>query len=131
MITAEDFRQVSEDRMADCHALLAVGRYDAVMYLSGYALEAALKARICDTLGWVGFEDSGNRSSWFRPLFVHDLNMLLMYSGREAYVLSRLGTEWSNVREWKPAQRYTPSGAASQSAAEQRLSEIELIRRAL
>ena len=117
--------------MADCRALLAAGRYDAVMYLSGYVLEAALKARICDTLGWAGFEESGNRGSMFRPLFVHDLNMLLLYSGREAYVLSRLSTEWNNVRGWKPALRYTPNGATSRSSAEQRLSEIELIRSAL
>ena len=131
VITAEQFRQVSNDRMADCLALLAAGRYDAVMYLSGYVLEAALKACICDTLGWVGFEDSGSRVSMFRPLFVHDLNMLLLYSGREAYVLSQLSTEWNNVRGWKPALRYRASGAISRSAAEQRLSEIELIRRAL
>ncbi|MCE2501279.1 MAG: HEPN domain-containing protein [Dehalococcoidia bacterium] len=52
MITAEDFRQVADERMADCRALLAAGRYDAATYLSGYVLEAALKACICDTLGW-------------------------------------------------------------------------------
>ena len=37
--------------MADCRILMAAGRYDAVLYLSGYVLEAALKAHICDTLG--------------------------------------------------------------------------------
>ena len=131
LITAEQFRQVSDDRMADCWALLAAGRYDAVMYLSGYVLEAALKACICDTLGWTGFEETGSRAAMFRPLFVHDLNMLLLYSGREAYVLSQLSTEWNNVRGWNPALRYTAGGAISQSAAEQRLSEIEMIRRAL
>ncbi len=131
VITAEQFRQVSDDRIADCRALLAAGRYDAVMYLSGYVLEAALKACICDTLGWEGFEDSGSRASMFRPLFVHDLNMLLLYSGREAYVLSQLSTEWNNVRGWTPALRYNASGAISRSAAEQRMSEIELIRSAL
>ena len=117
--------------MADCQALLAAGRYDAVMYLSGYVREAALKACICDTLGWTGFEESGNRASWFRPLFVHNLNMLLLYSGREAYVLSQLSTEWNNVREWNPSLRYAAGGAIGRSAAEQPLSEVEIIRRAL
>lgn len=118
--------------MADCRALLAAGRYNAVLYLSGYVLEAALKARICDTLGWEGFpRRGGERVSLFRPLFVHDLDMLLLYSGREAYVLSRLTTEWNNVRGWTPELRYEPSGSVSWIEAEQRMADIELIRSAL
>ena len=132
MITAEDFRQVSEERMDYCRALLAAGRYDAAMYLSGYALETALKVCICDTLGWEGFEEqSDDRPALFRPLRVHDLNMLMLYSGREAYVLSHLETQWNNVKDWKPEMRYKPGGSASRREVEQRLADIERIRRVL
>ena len=132
MITAANFRQVADDRMADCDALLAAGRYDAVMYLSGYVLEAALKARICDTLGWEGFEEhTDDRPALFRPLRVHDLKMLLLYSGREAYVLSQLAAEWDDVKDWTPEVRYKPGGSESRGTAEQRLADIERIRRVL
>lgn len=132
VITAEQFRQISDDRMADCQVLLAAGRYDAVMYLSGYALEAALKACICDTLGWEGFPNyGGDRASLFRPLFTHDLNMLLLYSGRENFVLAQLTAEWNSVREWKPDLRYQSGASTDRSQAELRMAEIERIRRAL
>ncbi len=132
MITADDFRQVSDERLDDCRALLAAGRYDAAMYLSGYVLEAALKACICDTLGWEGFEEHGDdRPALFRPLRVHDLKMLLLYSGREAYVLSYLETQWNNVKDWTPEIRYEPGGSASRRQVEQQLADIERVRRAL
>ena len=118
--------------MADCRILMAAGRYDAVLYLSGYVLEAALKARICDTLGWEGFEEqSDDRPALFRPLRVHDLNMLLLYSGREAYVMSHLGVEWNDVKDWTPEIRYKPGGSVSRREVEQRLADIERIRRVL
>ena len=118
--------------MADCRALLAAGRYDAVMYLSGYALEAALKAGICDTLGWEGFPNrGGERAALFRPLFTHDLNMLLLYSGRESFVLSQLASEWDSVKGWKPELRYESNRSTTRAQAEQRITEIERIRRAL
>ena len=118
--------------MADCRVLLAAGRYDAVLYLSGYALETALKACICDTLGWAGFPvRGGERASLFRPLFTHDLNMLLLYSGREVFVLSQLASEWDRVKDWKPELRYESSGSTTRAQAEQRITEIERIRSAL
>ena len=131
-ITAEQFRQVSDDRLTDCRALLAAGRYDAVMYLSGYVLEAALKACICDTLGWEGFPNrGGERAALFRPLFTHDLNMLLLYSGRESFVLSQLASEWNSVKGWKPELRYESSRSTTRAQAEQRIIEIERIQRAV
>jgi hypothetical protein len=133
MITASDFRQVSDDRMRDCQALLAAGRYDAIMYLSGYVLEAALKACICDTLGWEGFpgaKENGHR--FVRPMMVHDLGLLLHYSGRESFVLSQLQSEWSNVaQDWTTEIRYAPNQNVNREKAEQRLVDIERLRRAL
>ena len=119
--------------MTDCRALLAAGRYDAVLYLSGYVLEAALKARICDTLGWEGFPKRGEEGyQLVRPMMVHDLAMLLHYSGREPLVLSRLESEWSSVVEnWTTEMRYEANQNVPREAAERRLSDIERIRRAL
>ena len=133
IITAEQFRQVSDDRMADCRVLLAAGRYDAVLYLSGYALEAALKARICATLGWEGFPKRGETGyQLVRPMMVHDLELLLHYSGRESFVLSQLQSEWSSVvKDWSTEMRYEPNQNTDRDKAEQMLADVERIRRAL
>ncbi|MCE2501278.1 MAG: hypothetical protein J4G13_10515 [Dehalococcoidia bacterium] len=79
-----------------------------------------------------GFEEqSDDRPALFRPLRVHDLNMLILYSGREAYVLSHLEIQWNNVKDWKPEMRYKPGGSVSRGEVEQRLADIERIRRVL
>ena len=133
LITAEQFRQVSDDRAADCRALLAAGRYHAVMYLSGYVLEAALQACICDTLGWLGFPKRGETGYLLaRPMMVHDLALLLHYSGRESLVLSQLYTEWSSVVEsWTTGVRYEANQSVARETAERRLANVERIRRVL
>ena len=132
-ITPQQFRQIADDRIADCHVLLAAGRYDAVMYLSGYALEATLKACICDTLGWEGIPQRGDDGyQLVRHVMVHDLALLLHYSGREAFVLAQLQSEWRNVvRDWTTDIRYDPNQNTDRPKAERRLAEIERIRRAL
>ena len=47
--TAE-LRKIAKARLKDAEALLAAHRYDGAIYLCGYAVELALKARICQTL---------------------------------------------------------------------------------
>ena len=41
-----DLQQLADDRVLDAEALLNAGRWAAAYYLSGYAVECALKARI-------------------------------------------------------------------------------------
>ena len=132
-ITPQQFRRIADDRMEDCQALLAAGRYDAVMYLSGYVLEAALKACICDTLGWDGFptpKEDGYR--FVRLMMVHDLGLLLHYSGRRSLVTSQLASEWERVvSDWDVGMRYNPDLNTGREMAEQRMIDIAEIRRAL
>lgn len=52
MIPRLELRRLAYARLADSRALYAAGRYDAALYLCGYAVELALKARICRTLRW-------------------------------------------------------------------------------
>ena len=51
------------------------------MYLAGYAVELALKARICETLGWSWFPSSSAEFGSYRSLQTHDLKVLLEFSG--------------------------------------------------
>ena len=59
--------------------------------------------------------------------------MLALYSGREAYVLCQLATEWNSarewnsVRDWKPELHYQPGSYATHSEAEQRMHDVHLL----
>jgi HEPN domain-containing protein len=98
--SAEDFAKLASRRLEDARALHAAGRYEGAVYLSGYAIEFALKARICKHLGWKVFRDD------LATMKTHDLNVLVSFTGleneRESFI-----TEWSNVSEWRPEMRYT------------------------
>ena len=67
VLTIAELREISAARLEDAQALFDAGHYDGVVYLCGYAVELALKARICETLDWDGYP-STNRE--FRELSV-------------------------------------------------------------
>jgi HEPN domain-containing protein len=52
MISTKDLRAIARARLRDAQVLLKAERFDGAFYLSGYAVELALKARICRTLKW-------------------------------------------------------------------------------
>ena len=97
--SAEDFAKLASRRLEDARALHAAARYEGAVYLSGYAIEFVLKARICRHLGWEVFRDD------LVTMKTHDLNVLLSFTGleneRESFI-----TEWSSVSEWRPEMRY-------------------------
>ena len=51
MATTTELRALARARLKEAQILFAAKRYDAATYLCGYAVEMALKARICKTLG--------------------------------------------------------------------------------
>lgn len=61
MISCRSLRKMAMERLRDSRALLATRRYDGAVYIGGYVVELALKARICKTLGWAGFPASPER----------------------------------------------------------------------
>ncbi|MCB0065385.1 MAG: HEPN domain-containing protein [Caldilineaceae bacterium] len=68
-------------RLEDAEVLLAANRYDGAMYLCGYAVELALKARICRTLKWAGYPSTRKEFEGYQSLRTHDLKVLLHLSG--------------------------------------------------
>jgi hypothetical protein len=58
MIKRTELRKLARARLKEARLLFAVKRYDAATYLSGYAIETALKARICQTLKWTYFPET-------------------------------------------------------------------------
>ena len=89
--------------------------YGGAVYHCGYAVEIALKSRVCRTLRWTEFPSTGKDFQNFKSLQTHNLETLLRFSGVEGRVTLTLDAEWSQVKEWNPEQRYDPVG--TQTAA--------------
>jgi len=87
------------------------------VYLCGYSVELALKARICRTLGWSDFPESNREFDGYQSLRTHRLDILLRFSGLEVRIKTRLMAEWSIVAMWEPEARYRRVGTASAADA--------------
>ena len=95
-------------RIGDAAALLRLDRYQGAVYLSGYAIELSLKARICATLNWQGFPLKGKEFDGLASFKTHDLEILLHLSGREDDVKNNYTADWSVIAQWDPQVRYRP-----------------------
>ena len=113
MLTVGQLREIARERIKDAEALFGAERYEGAMYICGYAVEIALKARICKTLRWTDFPQTdsefGGQNRKYSPFKTHLLNLLLSYSGREDQIRNRFTVEWSLVGSWDPQSRYNPT----------------------
>jgi HEPN domain-containing protein len=86
MVPIADLRKIAKGRLVDADVLFQAGRYDGAIYLCGYAVEIALKARICRTLKWPGYPSNFTGYLSFKT---HNLDILLHLSGVEAKIKSK------------------------------------------
>ena len=121
MIAIADLRSVAEARLRDAQVLLQEGRYDGAAYLAGYAVEIAIKARICQTLGWTGFPESRREFEGYASFKTHDLAVLLHLSGQESAILERYKEEWDRIVAWTPEERYSSVGSVEELTAHERV----------
>ncbi len=112
MLPTKEVRRIAAARLQDAGALHAAERYDGAVYLCGYAVELALKARICRTLKWSGYPLTNAEFAGLSSFKVHDLELLLKLTGRAALVKAHHLVEWSVVLTWKPEDRYKEIGSA-------------------
>jgi hypothetical protein len=115
MIHVDELDSIARARLDDARALLAAGRFDGATYLCGYAIELALKARICRTLNWSGFPSTGGEFQAYRSFQTHELDVLLHLSGQEARLSQNHLGIWSSVAAWKVESRYNLIGTAQQT----------------
>ena len=113
--------------MEDAEALFDAGRYDAASYLCGYAVEVALKAKICETLNWAGYPSTNREFKELQSFRTHNLSMLLRLSGQESRIRASMPNAWLNVARWNPELRYLIPGSASESSASDLLTQMKLI----
>ena len=118
MLTISELRNISEVRLEDAKVLWSSGRFDGAVYLCGYAVEMALKARIWGTLRWDGYPSTSSEFLEYQTFRTHDLDVLLHLSGVEGDILTHAFSEWSTVAVWDPEIRYNPIGRVTETAAQ-------------
>lgn len=117
MLLVQELRVISEDRLEDARVLVDAQRLDGAVYLCGYSVELALKARICLTLGWSGFPETSLEFQGLQSLRTHDLEVLLRFSGVEGAITAKYLAEWSVILNWDPSKRYARSGTSTPQEA--------------
>ena len=123
--------KIARARLRDAEVLYRSRRYDGAIYLCGYAVEIALKARICKTLSWPGYPSTGGEFQNYQSFRIHNLDVLLRLSGVEEKVKTTFMTEWSEVAAWDPETRYKPIGSATRQTAALMIASARVLLRAL
>jgi HEPN domain-containing protein len=127
MIGVEDLDNIARARIDDAKTLLAAGRFDSASYLSGYAVEVALKARICRTLRWMGFPNTNAEFQRYKSFQTHELPVLLRLSGYEIRIKETHMKFWNVVESWTVDVRYNAVGSVSPVAAAAMVQAAEQI----
>ena len=124
-----ELRKIAQAHIKDAECLFANKRYDGARYLCGYAVELALKARICRHLKWDDFLPPGLDDGLYRNLMTHNFDLLLSLTGLEATLKqSPLWRHWGTVAKWEPELRYKIRSATMSQADEMIRSTKELVR---
>jgi HEPN domain-containing protein len=131
VISRTDLRRIARARLRDSEVLFEAARYDGAIYLCGYAIELALKTRICRVLNWPGFPATRAEFASYQSFRTHNLDVLLTLSGRERKVKSQYPAEWSTVVDWDPEMRYTTAGTASRRDALEMIEAARVLMRFL
>jgi HEPN domain-containing protein len=131
MIPAAELDSIARARVEDARILLAAGRFDGATYLCGYAVEVALKARICRILNWAEFPSTSGEFHAYRSFQTHELDVLLRLSGQEARIKRDHFALWNTVAVWKVESRYNVVGTAQQRDAAAMVEAAEQMLRVL
>jgi HEPN domain-containing protein len=124
MATREELKELARLRLREAESLYAARLFDGCVYLCGYVVELALKARICAILGVSDYPD---KRAHFKT---HDFDELKLLAGMQQEVTVAtnpvLFQNWSIATEWKPEWRYQPAGTYQRPDAERVLEAIKV-----
>ncbi len=116
-MTRKGLQDLSRLRLREAEALYKAKLYDGCVYLAGYAVELALKARICRLLR-VKEYPSGDIGRAFK---IHNLDQLKLLAGLSVEIdvnkNKELFENWSKAVDWNPEQRYETPGKYDAGAA--------------
>ena len=116
MITRSDLTKTARAHLRDAGIRYRRGSYDGASYLCGYAVEIALKARICRTLRWSGFPSTPGEFQNVKSVQTHNFEALL-FTGLENRIKVVQYDDWVIVKKWTPEHRYNPVGTQTNTDA--------------
>jgi hypothetical protein len=131
MLLIRELQGLSTARLHEASLLLAGGEFNGAAYICGYAVELALKARICRTLNWHAFPSAASEFAGIQSLKTHDLETLLKLTGKQDFILTSQIIAWSQVSTWTPQLRYQPVGTFDAHKASKMVSAAEILVRSL
>ena len=109
-VNGTDFEKRARLWLEDAIMLLEAGRLESAVYLCGYAVECALKARICKLHEWTSYRDD------LPGMRTHNLVNLLSFTAIENRKRLFQGS-WDILEEWGPEIRYEPAESFTDSRA--------------
>ena len=127
MLARQDLLKIARARLKDAEALVAAGQFDGAVYLCGYAVEIALKARICRQLKWGGFPQSNREFDGLQSFKTHDFKVLIKFTGIEERIRQSFLKEWTSVLDWAPEFRYAQIGSVTSQDAEDMIEAVRLL----
>ncbi len=105
----KDFQKLAEVRIVEARGLLGLKFYDGAYYLSGYAVECALRACVAKRINKYEFPPGPDFSS---KCFTHKIEQLVelvaLTEVRKADTRADavLRTNWNTVKDWNEHSRY-------------------------
>jgi hypothetical protein len=111
-LSRKDLKKISKTRLKEAKLLCDNQLYDGSIYLYGYVIETALKARICKILK-SDYPPSSKSANAYK---IHDLEELILLAGLKKDFQNKLNnnvsfkTNWSLIAPWVEVLRYEPIG---------------------
>lgn len=112
-MTRLDFQRLTRLRLRDARTLLGGGNSEGAYYLTGVAVECALKSAIARK---TRRHDFPPKPKVVYGVYDHDLNKLLVAAGLDAVLDTAaaanpvLRANWALVKDWTIESRYLASG---------------------
>jgi hypothetical protein len=124
-IACDDLKKLAKLRLKEAEALYAAQCFDGCVYLAGYAIEMALKARICKLLRLREYPPNIKSKQAFISHNLYDLKLLAGLDREIDLIKNKnLYDNWSKLVAWDSELRYEPPGKYSRSAAKEILDSI-------
>ncbi len=112
-IYRRDFKLLTDLRVEEARVLLVNGKQQGAYYLSGYAVECALKACIAQKMRLYQFPP---KKEYIYKIYTHNLDTLVSAADLDAQLRADMNTNhafaanWNTVKDWNEESRYKASG---------------------
>jgi hypothetical protein len=103
-----ELQQLAEERLLDAQALVSAARWSGAYYLTGYAVECAVKACIAKMTNLHDYPDK----DFVNQCYTHKIDRLVVLSGLESQLTADatadplLGKNWQIAKGWDEKARY-------------------------